>query len=175
MKRYAWCCVQTCDLFLKTLKCTWGTNLNMFLFDPFHYPKDTGDWRIKPLNQTFKSRYKNLKSYKVLEKKRLRSSLLGLVCRKLLIIQVHYHKIIPHPPNYLIAIPTPKFKIKFSLYCNVEQFLTPNQKLLSLNFHYLRTFVFEKLKNKTTHIPLKVFDPRSRLWMFCVRLYWHIV
>jgi hypothetical protein len=156
MKRYAWCCVQTCDLFFKTLKCTWGTKLNMlFLLDPFHYPKDISDWRIKTLNQTFRSRYKNLKSYKVPGKKRLGSSLLGLVCRKLLIVRVHYHKIIPQPLNYLIAIPTPKFKIKFSLYCNVEQFLTPNQRLLNLNFHSLRTFIFEKPKNKTRRIPLK--------------------
>jgi hypothetical protein len=41
----------------------------LFLLDPFHYPKDTGDWRIKTLNQTFRSRYKNLKSYKVPEKR----------------------------------------------------------------------------------------------------------
>ncbi len=47
MKRYAWCCVQTCDLLFKTLKCTWGTNLNMFLPNHFHYPKDTSDWRIQ--------------------------------------------------------------------------------------------------------------------------------
>jgi hypothetical protein len=55
--------------FFKTLKCTWGTNLNkLFLPSLFHYPKDTSDWRIKTLNQTFKSRYKNLKSYKVPKK-----------------------------------------------------------------------------------------------------------
>ncbi len=54
-----------------------------------------------------------------------------------------------NPSKYLDleCTATPKSKINLnSFYYNVEQFLTPNQKLLSFDFHYLWPLVFENLK-----------------------------
>ncbi len=63
-----------------------------------------------------------------------------------------------NPSRYfdLECTPTPKSKINLhSFYCNVEQFLTPNLKLLSFDFHYHELLSLKTL-NKTGQILWKL-------------------